>query len=69
MLKILGLEDQVKINVVTSEYFAKEYFAERPACERLWTRKLNLRGVSAMRDWRIALKDYLENYYKGYLDE
>jgi len=67
MLHILGLEDRVKINVVTSEYFSKEYFAERPACERLWTRKLQLRGVSAMRDWRVALKEYLETYYKDYL--
>lgn len=69
MLHILGLEDKVKINVVTSEFFAEEYFADRPASERLWTRKLQLRGVSAMRDWKISLKDYLENYYKGYLDD
>ena len=54
--------------MVTSDYFAKEYFAERPACERLWTRKLNLRGVNAMRDWHVALKDYLDNYYKDYLN-
>lgn len=67
MLKILKLEDKVKINVVTSEYFAKEYYAERPACERLWTRKLHLRGVSAMRDWKVALKEYLEEYYCDYL--
>lgn len=69
MLLILGLEDKVKINVVTSEFFAEEYFADRPASERLWTRKLQLRGVSAMRDWKVSLKDYLENYYKGYLDD
>lgn len=69
MLHILGLEEKVKINVVTSEFFAKEYFADRPASERLWTRKLQLRGVSAMRDWKVSLKDYLENYYKGYLDD
>ena len=68
LLKCLNWEDKVKINVVTSEYFAKDYFAPRPACERLWTRKLNLRGVSAMRDWKVSLKEYIDNYYKGYLD-
>lgn len=69
MLSILGLEEKVTINVVSSDFFAKEYFADRPASERLWTRKLQLRGVSAMRDWKVSLKEYLEDYYKGYLEE
>jgi dTDP-4-dehydrorhamnose reductase len=67
LLKQLAMENEVKINVVSSEYFAKEYFADRPASERLWTRKLQLRGVNAMRDWRISLKEYLDQYYDGYL--
>lgn len=69
MLRILGLEEKVKINVVTSEFFSKEYFADRPASERLSTKKLQLRGVSAMRDWKISLKEYLDIYYKGYLED
>jgi dTDP-4-dehydrorhamnose reductase len=68
LIKILGKENEIKINVVNSDYFKAEYFAERPASERLLTRKLNLRGVSAMRDWQISLKEYIENYYQGYLD-
>ena len=67
MLKILGLSHEVKIHEVSSDYFAKEYFAVRPASERLHTLKLELRGVSAMRDWRVSLKDYLEEYYSDYL--
>jgi dTDP-4-dehydrorhamnose reductase len=67
LLKLLAMENEVKINVVSSEYFSKEYFADRPASERLWTRKLQLRGVNAMRDWRISLKEYLDQYYDGYL--
>jgi len=67
LLKIIGKADQIKINVVTSDYFAKEYFADRPLSERLLTRKLQLRGVSAMRDWKVSLKEYIENYYSGYL--
>lgn len=66
-LNIIGKKDDISINVVTSEYFAKEYFAERPASERLLTKKLELRGVSAMRDWRVSLKEYIDNYYDGYL--
>ena len=65
LIKILGKENELKINVVTSQYFSKEYFAERPASERLLTKKLQLRNVSAMRDWKISLKEYIDNYYKG----
>ena len=69
LVKIIDKEDEIRINVVTSEYFGAEYFAVRPASERLWTRKLQLRGVSAMRDWRIALREYIDEYYGGYLSK
>lgn len=68
LLKILNREDDIKITTVTSEYFKDIYFAARPASERLITLKLNLRGVNQMRDWKVALKEYIENYYQGYLD-
>lgn len=67
LLKVLGKEEEIKINVVTSEYFKDIYFAERPASERLVTKKLDLRGVNHMRDWRVALKEYIDNYYQYYL--
>jgi dTDP-4-dehydrorhamnose reductase len=67
LLSILGLKDQIKINVVGSDYFKDIYFAERPPCERLDNRKLRIRGVNLMRDWKIALREYVENYYQGYL--
>jgi dTDP-4-dehydrorhamnose reductase len=69
LLKILGKENEIKITTVSSDYFKDIYFAERPASERLITKKLDLRGINKMRDWRIALKDYIENYYIGYLDK
>ena len=68
LIKILGKENEIKITAVNSDYFKDVYFAERPASERLLTRKLALRGVSAMRDWRISLKEYIETYYQNYLD-
>ncbi len=68
LVKLLRLSDTVKITSVESDYFKDIYFAERPASERLDTKKLQLRGVNKMRDWRIALKEYIESYYEGYLD-
>lgn len=68
LLSILDLTDTVKLTPVGSDYFKEIYFAERPPCERLINRKLNIRNMNMMRDWKIALKDYIENYYGGYLD-
>ena len=69
LLKILQIQNKVKIIQVGSSHFKEIYFAERPPCERLINRKLNIRGLNIMRDWRIALKEYIENYYHGYLSE
>jgi dTDP-4-dehydrorhamnose reductase len=68
LIQALGLEGEVKINAVSSEHFAAEYFAARPASERLLTTKLDLRGLNVMRDWRICLDEYLAERYAGYLD-
>jgi dTDP-4-dehydrorhamnose reductase len=68
LIKALGLEDKVTVAAVRSEYFAKEYFAPRPPSERLLTKKLDLRKVNVMRDWRVCLDEYLNDYYQGYLD-
>jgi dTDP-4-dehydrorhamnose reductase len=68
LLRILQLTDRVKLRAVPSSFFAKEYFAARPDSERLINRKLQLRGLNVMRDWKVALREYLESYYAGYLD-
>ena len=67
LVELLNLPYDIKITPVSSDYFKEEYYAERPASERLVTTKLDLRGVNMMRDWKISLKEYLENYYQGYL--
>jgi|TARA_B100000959_G_scaffold181713_1_gene190018 dTDP-4-dehydrorhamnose reductase len=67
LVQLLGLKDDIKIIKVNSDYFFKEYFAERPACERLINRRLDDFGLNIMRDWRESLKEYLNNYYSGYL--
>lgn len=67
LLKLLNLSDQIKLTPVGSDYFKETYFAERPPCERLINRKLNIRNLNLMRDWREALREYIGDYYKGYL--
>ena len=67
LIDILGLKDKIKVTPVESRFFEKEYFAERPPSERLVDKKLDIRGLNTMRDWRICLKEYLDNYYKDYL--
>jgi dTDP-4-dehydrorhamnose reductase len=67
ILRILRLEDKVKINTVTSDHFKDVYVSERPAYENLINKKLDLRGLNIMRDWREALREYIEVYYKDYL--
>jgi len=41
-----------------------DYFAERPNNERLINKHLNDLGLNIMRDWRITLKEYLNDYYR-----
>jgi dTDP-4-dehydrorhamnose reductase len=63
ILKILNKSEEVSIIPVSSDYFKAQFFALRPDSERLVTKKLNLRGLNKMRDWRISLKEYLETYF------
>lgn len=67
LLNCVKLSHEVTIREVSSEYFRQQYFALRPASERLLNRKLNLRGLNVMRDWRVALRSYVSEYYGGYL--
>lgn len=68
LLDILHLKEKIKIIPVNSGYYKDVYFAQRPANERLVNRKLEIRGLNLMQDWKIALKEYISQYYKGYLD-
>jgi dTDP-4-dehydrorhamnose reductase len=68
LLKILKLENKIKITGVNSDFFKDDYYAKRAPCERLENRKLKLRGLNLMRNWKIALAEYIENYYQDYLD-
>jgi dTDP-4-dehydrorhamnose reductase len=68
ILRILGKENEIKVHEVSSDFFKAEYFAARPLSEKLINVKLNLRKLNIMRDWKVCLHEYMENYDKGYLD-
>ncbi len=65
-IKLLGLQDTVKVTRVGSDYFKQEYFAPRPASEKLVNVKLTMRGINYMRDWQVCLAEYSEEYKKDY---
>ena len=61
-VKLLGLEKEIKITKVDSDYFKTDYFAARPASEKLVNLKLKARGFTHMPYWKDALKIYTEEY-------
>ena len=63
----LKLKNNIIIKKVPSNFFKQEYFAPRPACERLVNKRLSEEGLDIMRDWKIALKEYISTYYNNYL--
>jgi dTDP-4-dehydrorhamnose reductase len=67
LVRILNYKNKVKLVEVESDFFSKEYFADRPDCERLVNKNLDNKNLNIMRDWKIALEDYLDAYYKNYL--
>lgn len=67
LVRVLRLDNEVEIRPVNSDFFAKDYFAPRPPCERLVNYKLDLRGMNLMRDWRLSLAEYVKDYYADYV--
>ncbi len=66
LISLLNLTDEINLEKVSSEYFKEEYFAQRPDCERLVNKKLDDLSMNMMRDWRIALKECLTEYYPNF---
>lgn len=61
-VKLLGLENKIKVTKVGSDHFKTEYFAPRPYSEKLVNMKLNARNINYMPDWKDALKEYTEAF-------
>ena len=64
-IKNLNLSDKVKITIVPSDYFKKDYFAPRPSSEKLINLKLMTRNLLFMRDWKVCLKEYSAEFAKN----
>jgi dTDP-4-dehydrorhamnose reductase len=69
LLRIIKHDTDINIVPVASAFWEKEYFAARPASERLVNAKLKLRKMDMMRDWRLCLKEYIGESYSSYLGE
>lgn len=53
------------ITKVDSSYYREEYFAPRPYSEKLINKNLNDKGRNYMRNWKVCLHEYLEQYFKN----
>jgi dTDP-4-dehydrorhamnose reductase len=62
LVRLLGLEGRVSVERVSSDFFATEYFAARPASEQLVNAKLDARNLNVMRDWRVCLAEYVRTF-------
>lgn len=66
-VRLLDLQDSVKVNIVDSSFWAEEYFAPRPASEKLITARLDMLELNVMRPWKTALAEYVKDnpeYFK-----
>lgn len=61
-VRLLGLRGKIKVTEVDSDYFKQEYFAPRPASEKLVNMKLHARGFKHMPHWRDALEEYAKEF-------
>ena len=66
LISQLEMNGNVRINEVSSDHFKKEYFAPRPASERLINARLEKEGLDVMRDWKTSLSEYLGESYSQY---
>ncbi len=64
LVRLLDLQDAVRVTKVGSDHFAGEYFAPRPRSEMLVNMKLDSRRINFMPHWKAALKEYATIFKK-----
>lgn len=64
ILDTLGLKGYI-LNEVSSGFFKNQFPVSRPDSEMLINAHLKSEGLNIMRHWREAIKDYLEDQWKG----
>jgi dTDP-4-dehydrorhamnose reductase len=68
LINLLRLNGSVKISEVSSDYFQKEYFAPRPASERLINARLHKESLDVMKGWKTSLSEYISESYSDYIN-
>jgi dTDP-4-dehydrorhamnose reductase len=63
IVRICGYDDTVKVVGVDSSFFETEFWVPRPDNEMLRNKALEDLGINLMRDWRVALAEYLHRDY------
>lgn len=63
LVRLCGLEDEIELVAVDSDFFKDVYFAPRPTSEMMLNANLEKEGINLMRNWKVALSDYLEKEY------
>ena len=53
----------VEVKPVDSSFFSERFFVERPRSEMLFNQALENLNINLMRDWRVALRDYIQRDY------
>jgi len=59
LVSLLGLEKEVSVTEVTSDYFKDDFSTLRPKYECLENLKLEWLGLNFMRDWKDTLEEYV----------
>ncbi len=68
LIKKLNLTNKINIIEVKPDYFKYEFFAKRFKSERLVNKRLDQSYLNIMRDWKVAMKEYINDYnYTEYL--
>ncbi|MCX6906807.1 MAG: dTDP-4-dehydrorhamnose reductase [Verrucomicrobia bacterium] len=62
ILRFLGRED-IELLPVSSDFWKEQYPAPRPRSEMMENLMLRLRGLNRMRNWRVALHEYLQRHF------
>jgi dTDP-4-dehydrorhamnose reductase len=53
----------VEVKPVDSSFFNERFFAPRPRSEMLFNQALENLNINLMRDWRVALREYIQRDY------
>ena len=59
--------NRLRFNKVNSIFFKDEYFVIRPSSEQLINKKLELKSINYMRNWKICIEEYINENYYNYL--